>query len=333
MPNAKIVGVGRYLPERVVTNHDLEKMMDTSDAWIRERTGIIERRFVDISKGETNSYMGTQAALRALDMAGLKPQDIDFIIYATLSPDYFFPGNGCTMQVHLGISGIGALDIRNQCSGFIYALATGDQFVRSGMYKNILIVGSEVQSHGLNLTTEGRDVAVLFGDGAGAVVISATDEKDKGILTSHLHSDGNFVKELWVEDPGSAHNPFISHEMIDSGSIYPKMNGRYVFKHAVTRFPEVIMEALQTAGYTKDDLDLVIPHQANQRITEAVQMRLELPKEKVYSNIHKYGNTTAASIPIALSEAMEEGLVKEGSLVCLAAFGSGFTWASSLIRM
>jgi len=333
MPNAKIAGVGRYIPERVVTNFDLEKIMDTSDAWIRERTGIVERHFADREKGESNSYMGTQATLRALEMAGMKAQDIDFIIYATLSPDYFFPGNGCTMQVHLGINGIGALDIRNQCSGFIYALATADQFIKSGMYKTILVVGSEIQSSGLNLTTEGRDVAVLFGDGAGAVILTATDEADKGILTNHLHSDGNFVKELWVENPGSMSTPFISHEMIDSGSVYPKMNGRYVFKYAVTRFPEVIMEALKATGYTKDDVDLVIPHQANQRITEAVQMRLELPKEKVYSNIHKYGNTTAASIPIALSEALEEGLIGEGSLVCLAAFGSGFTWASSLVRL
>ena len=333
MFNAKITGVGKYVPEHVVTNFDLEKMMDTSDAWIRERTGIVERHFADVEKkGETNSYMGAQAAKQALDMAGLKAKDIDFIIYATLSPDYFFPGTGCQLQTHLDIPEIGALDIRNQCTGFVYGLAIADQFIKSGMYKKILLVGAEIQSYGLNLTTEGRDVAVLFGDGAGAVVLSATEEQEKGILSSHLHADGNFSKELWVENPGSASKPFVNNEMLDNGSIYPYMNGRNVFKHAVTRFPEVIREALDKNGYTTDDVDLVIPHQANERITEAVQMRLKLPREKVYRNIHKYGNTTAASIPIAMTEALEEGLIKEGALVCLAAFGSGFTWGANLIR-
>lgn len=333
MYNSKIIGVGKYIPERVVTNFDLEKMMDTSDAWIQERTGIVERRFADVeNKGETNSYMGAQAANQALDMAGLQASDIDFIIYATLSPDYFFPGAGCQMQVHLGIPGIGALDIRNQCTGFVYGVAIADQFIKSGMYKNILIVGSELQSYGLKLTTEGRDLAVLFGDGAGAAILTATEEKDKGVLSSHLHADGNFSKDLWVENPGSATKPFINQEMLDNGSIYPGMNGRYVFKHAVTRFPEVIREALDKNGYKTDDVDLVIPHQANERITEAVQLRLKLPREKVYRNIQRYGNTTAASIPIAMTEALEEGLIKDGSLVCLAAFGSGFTWGANLIR-
>lgn len=332
MYNSKIIGVGRYIPKRVVTNFDLEKMMDTSDAWIRERTGIVERHFADVENGETNSFMGAEASKKALKMAGLQASDIDFIIYATLSPEYFFPGSGCGLQQKLGIPGVGALDVRNQCSGFIYALSTADQFIKTGMYKNILVVGGEVQSTGINLTTAGRDVAVLFGDGAGAVVLTATEEKDKGILKSNLHADGNFMKELSVENPGSGSTPFVNEEMVKNGSIFPNMAGRMVFKHAVTRFPEVIKETFSDAGLPVSDVDLVIPHQANERITEAVQMRLELPREKVFRNIHKYGNTTAASIPIALSEALEEGLIKDNSLLCLAAFGSGFTWGASLIR-
>lgn len=330
MKKSIITGVGRYIPERVVTNFDLEKMMDTSDAWIRERTGIVERHFA--GEGDTTSSMGAKAAERALKMAGLKADQIDFIIFATLSPDFYFPGSGCSMQAHLGIPGVGAMDIRNQCSGFIYSLATADQFIKTGMYNRILVVGSERHSSGLNLTTEGRDVAVLFGDGAGAVVLEGKNDSDRGIITSKLHADGQFVKELWVQNPGSNSEPFANHQMIDEGTIYPKMNGRYVFKHAVTNFPAVIFEVLAEAGYTTKDVDLVIPHQANERITEAVQARLELPREKVFRNIHKYGNTTAASIPIALSEALEDGLIKEGDLVCLAAFGSGFTWAASLLR-
>ncbi len=332
MYNSKIVGVGRYVPKRVVTNFDLEKMMDTSDTWIRERTGIVERHFADVENGETTSFMGAEAAKQALKMAGMQAGDIDFIVFATLSPEYFFPGSGCAIQVHLGIPGIGALDIRNQCTGFIYALSTADQFIKTGMYKNILVVGAEVQSTGIDLSTAGRDVAVLFGDGAGAVVLTATEEKDKGVIASRLHADGNFMDSLAVENPGSGTRPFVNKEMIDNRSIYPKMNGRYVFKHAVTRFPEVILETLAAAGHSLNEVDLVIPHQANERITEAVQMRLELPREKVFRNIHKYGNTTAASIPIALSEAVEQGLVKDGSLVCFAAFGSGFTWGASLVR-
>jgi len=332
MFNSKIVGVGRYLPENIVTNFDLEKIMDTSDAWIRERSGIVERRYANPNEGETTSFMGAEASKKALKMAGLTAQDVDFIIFATLSPDYFFPGAGCPMQVHLGIPGIGALDVRNQCTGFVYAVSVADQFIKTGMYKNILVVGSELQSAGINLTTAGRDVAVLFGDGAGAVVMTATEEKGKGILSSHLHADGNFMDELCLVNPGSGTKPFVNHEMVDNGSVYPHMNGRQVFKNAVTRFPEVIKEALEANNVTTSDVDLVIPHQANERITEAVQMRLDLPREKVYRNIHKYGNTTAASIPIALSEALEEGLIKDGSLLCLAAFGSGFTWGANLIR-
>jgi 3-oxoacyl-[acyl-carrier-protein] synthase-3 len=331
MRNSKIVGVGKYLPQKTVTNHDLEKMMETSDQWIRERSGIIERRYSD-GKQETTSWMGAQAAKNALKMAGLTENDVDFIVFATLSPDYFFPGSGCPMQVHLGVKNIGAMDIRNQCTGFVYGIAAADQFIKSGMYNTILVVGAEVQSAGLNRTTEGRDVAVLFGDGAGAAVLTATEEKGKGILSSHLHADGNFVEELWAENPGSATHPISSIEDIEKGTVYPFMNGKNVFKHAVTKFPAVILEALEKNNYQAEDIDLVVPHQANARITEAVQARLQLPKEKIYSNIHKYGNTTAASIPIALTEAVEENKIKNNSLVCLAAFGSGFTWASSLIR-
>lgn len=330
MLNSKIVGVGRYLPEKVVTNFDLEKIMDTSDTWIRERTGIEERRFA--GPEDTTSSMGAEASKKALKMAGLSENDIDFIIFATLSPDNFFPGAGCPLQVHLGIPGIGALDVRNQCTGFIYAISVADQFIKTGMYKNILVVGAEIQSRGLKLNTEGRDVAVLFGDGAGAAVLTATNEKDKGILTSRLHADGRFVKELWVENPGSASDPYVSKSMIDDGSVYPHMNGRYVFKHAVTRFPEVINEVLEAGGYSTKDVTLVIPHQANERITEAVQVRLGLPREKVYRNIKRYGNTTGASIPIALSEVVENNGLQDGDLLCLAAFGSGFTWGASLIR-
>jgi 3-oxoacyl-[acyl-carrier-protein] synthase-3 len=253
-------------------------------------------------------------------------------VFATLSPDYYFPGTGCLLQERLGISSIGALDVRNQCSGFIYGLSIADQFIKTGMYKNILLVGSEIHSRGINQSTEGRDVTVLFGDGAGAAVITRSIDQEKGIITSHLHADGRHVKELWCEDPGSVRNPRLTKELMDSPTIWPHMNGKYVFKHAATRFPEVIVEALEAAGIQKSEVDLVIPHQANQRITDAVRMRLELKEEQVYSNIAKYGNTTAASIPIAMSEAIAEGKIKEGSLVCLAAFGSGFTWASALVR-
>ena len=331
MKNSKIIGVGHYVPDRVVTNFDLEKIMDTNDAWIQERTGIVERHYAVPGK-DTTSSMAAEASRKALDMAGMKAEEIDFIIFATLSPEYLFPGAGCPLQVHLGIPGIGALDVRDQCTGFIYALSTADQFIKTGMYKNILVIGAELHSFAMDMTTRGRDISVLFGDGAGAVVLTATDDNKKGILTSHLHADGRYIKDLWIEDPGFVKYPRLTHEMIDEGSIYATMNGRNVFKHAITKFPKVIHEALDATGYTTDDVDLVIPHQANKRITEAVQQRLKLPVEKVFSNIHKYGNTTAASIPIAMSEALEQNLIKDGSLVCLAAFGSGFTWASSLIR-
>jgi len=328
MRRARIEGTGICLPERVVTNFDLEKLMDTSDQWIRERTGIVERRFVEPGVGSAD--LGLGASLMALQRAGRKPQEVDFIIFASLSPEYPFPGSGCLLQAKLGLSEIGALDVRNQCSGFIYALSVADQYVRTGMYRCVLVVGAEVQSIGLNLSTAGRNTAVLFGDGAGAVVV-APSEDDAGILSTHLHADGRYAKELWMEHPGCLRRPRLTPEMLSDGSIDPKMNGRAVFKHAVTRFCEAIEEALHANSLSIDDVALIIPHQANLRITEAVAERFG-GMSKVYSNIHKYGNTTAASIPIALHEAVMEERVRPGDYVVLVAFGSGFTWASAVIK-
>ncbi len=331
MRNSKIAGVGHYVPEKVVTNFDLEKLMDTSNEWILERTGIQERRYFQEGV-DTTSNMGAKASLKALEMAGLKPEDVDMIVFATLSPDYVFPGSGVLMQRELGLKEIPALDVRNQCSGFVYALSVADQFIKTGMYDNILVVGSEIHSNGLDFSTRGRNVSVIFGDGAGAVVLTPSESTERGILSTHLHSDGEFAEELAVIDPGSTKKDRLTHEMIDEGTIYPYMNGNQVFKHAVTRFPEAIEEALNKNGYKPSDIDMLIPHQANLRITTYIQQKMGMPAEKVMSNIHKYGNTTAASVPIALSEAVHEGRIKEGDLVCMAAFGSGFTWASALIR-
>jgi 3-oxoacyl-[acyl-carrier-protein] synthase III len=331
MRNSKIAGVGHYVPEKVVTNKDLEKLMDTSDEWIQERTGIKERRYFQEGK-DTTSNMGAKASMKALEMAGLKAEDVDMIVFATLSPDYVFPGSGVLMQREMGLKEIPALDVRNQCSGFVYALSVADQFIKTGMYDNILVVGSEIHSNGLDFSTRGRNVSVIFGDGAGAVVLTPSESTERGILSTHLHADGEFAEELAVIDPGSTKKDRLTHEMIDEGTIYPFMNGNQVFKHAVTRFPEVIEEALNKNGYKPSDVDMLIPHQANLRITSYIQQKMGLPAEKVMSNIHKYGNTTAASVPIALSEAVQEGRIKEGDLVCMAAFGSGFTWASALIR-
>ncbi len=328
---SRIAGTGHYLPDRVVTNQDLEKLMDTSDEWIQERSGIVERRFVEPGTGCTD--LALEASTAALDEAGWRPEEIEFIIYATLSPDMYFPGNGVLLEQKLGLKNIGALDVRNQCSGFVYGLSAADAYIRMGMYDRILLVGAEVHSTGLQMTTEGRDTAVLFGDGAGAICIdSAGSEDGSYLIWHHLHADGRFADQLCMHAPSSASNPWITKEMIDEGKTMPYMNGREVYKHAVTKFPAVIIEALETQGYSSDDVDMVIPHQANERITEAVRKRLNLTKEKVYSNIARYGNTTAASIPIALSEVVKSGEVKRGDLVCLASFGSGFTWAASLLR-
>ncbi len=350
MLKSKIGGIGYYVPERVVTNEDLAKVMDTSDEWIQERTGIKERRYAK-KHVETTSTLGANAAKIAIERAGITPADVDFIIFATLSPDYYFPGSGVLLQRELGMQGIGALDIRNQCSGFVYGLSIADQFVKSGMYKNVLLVGAECHSFGLDFTTRGRNVTVIFGDGAGAVVVQPTEKEGQGILSSHLHADGDHAEHLAYINPGchggkhlgtekygfpeddqSFGGAFLTPTMWDNEDYYPNMNGQFVFKFAVTKFPEVIMEALKTNGYTPEDLSLLVPHQANLRIAQFVQKRLRLRDDQVYNNIQKYGNTTAASIPIALCEAWEAGKVKEGDLVCLAAFGSGFTWASSLIR-
>lgn len=331
MRKAKIAGVGHYVPEQVVTNRDLEKLMDTSHEWIVERTGIEERRY--FTEGvDTTANMGTKAARKALDMAGLEPTDLGMIIFATLSPDYVFPGSGVLVERELGLKSIPALDVRNQCSGFIYALSVADQFIKTGMYDHILVVGSEIHSSGLDFSDRGRAVSVIFGDGAGAVVLSPAGEGEEGILSTHLHADGELAEELACLDPSSNKKERLTKEMIDSGTIYPYMNGQAVFKNAVVRFPEVIQEALEYNHLKPADIDMLIPHQANLRITNFVQQRMGLPEEKVYSNIQRYGNTTAASVPLALSEAVEQGKIKKGDLVCLAAFGSGFTWASALLR-
>ncbi|MDF9795485.1 3-oxoacyl-[acyl-carrier-protein] synthase-3 [Catalinimonas alkaloidigena] len=330
MRNSRITGVGRYLPEKIVTNDDLAKMMDTSDEWIRERSGIEERRFFELGK-DTTANMGTRAARMALENAGLQPNDVDFIVFATLSPDYDFPGSGVLVQRELGIKEVGALDVRTQCTGFVYGISVADQFIKTGMYDTVLVIGSEIHSSGLDLTTRGRGVSVLFGDGAGAAVLQASEEK--GIMSSHLHSEGKHAEELAVLDVGSSRSvPRVKPEMIEEGTIFPVMNGNFVFKHASTRFPQAVMEALNHNGYKPEDLDLLIPHQANLRISQMVQKQLKLRDDQVFNNIMKYGNTTAASIPIAMSEAWEQGKIKENDLICLAAFGSGFTWGSVLMR-
>lgn len=331
MIQAKIAGVGHYVPEKVVTNFDLEKMMDTSDEWIRERTGIQERRFFDPEK-DTIASMAAAASRMALERAGTPVSDVDFIILATITPDYFFPGSGVLLQRELGLPGIGALDIRNACSGFIYALSVAEQYIKSGMYKNILVVGAEIQSSAMEMNTRGRNVSVIFGDGAGAVLVQPTNVPGKGILSTHLHADGNFAEELYVRDPGSSRKERLTKEMLDGPGIRAHMNGNLVFKHAIVRFTEVIEEALRANNLTKEDIDLLVPHQANLRISNFLQEKLNLKPGVVYNNIMRYGNTTGASIPLALSEAWTEGKAKDNDLVCLAAFGSGFTWASALIR-
>jgi len=330
MPRTAILGLGQYLPERVVTNDDLAKMFDTSDEWIQKRTGIKERRYVEDGTGPAD--LAVPATKQALENAGMEMEDIEFIIFATLNPDYFFPGSGCVLQEKLGLPGIGALDVRTQCSGFIYGLSIADAFIKTGMYKRILLVGAEVHSSGIEFADRGRDVTVLFGDGAGAVILGATEE-DEGILSTHLHADGRYVKDLWMEIPAARYFPRITSEHMDEGRHYPRMNGRKVFKMAVEKLPQVIYEALDANGLTVDDIDILVPHQANLRINELVTRALKIPPEKVINNIQKYGNTTAGSIPIALNEAIQEGKAKKGDIVMLAALGSGFTWASCVLKL
>jgi 3-oxoacyl-[acyl-carrier-protein] synthase III len=348
MIRSKIAGIGMYIPDKLVTNNDLSKMMDTTDEWIQERTGIRERHFAD-RKAETTATMGMEAGRVAIQRAGLTPQDIDFLIFATLSPDYYFPGCGVLVQRGLQMKEIGALDIRNQCSGFVYALSVADQYVKTGTYKNILVIGSEKHSFGLDFSTRGRNISVIFGDGAGAVVLQPTEKEDQGILSTHLHSDGESAELLAMYNPGTHANHwvdreladfdeaengqmFMSHAMIDKAQNFPFMDGPAVFKKAVVKFPEVIMEALTANGLMASDLRLLITHQANLRISQYVQHTMNLRDDQVHNNIQKYGNTTAASVPIALCEAWEEGKIKRGDLICLAVFGSGFTWGSALLR-
>lgn len=328
--HAQLIGTGHYVPEQIVTNNDLTAFMETSDAWIQERTGIKERRFYKEGV-DTVSNMGAKAAQMALANAKIEAKEIDLIVFATLSPDYVFPGAGVLLQRELGIPNIPALDIRQQCAGFIYALSVADQFIKTGMYETVLVVGSEIQSNIMELSDRGRNMAVIFGDGAGAVVLKATTE-NKGILSTHLHADGTHAEELMLEHPGSRSKTRITPEMVENGTLLPVMNGQAVFKQAVQKFPAVIMEALEANNLQTTDISLLIPHQANLRIAEYVQKQLKLEDHQVFNNIQKYGNTTAASIPIALSEAVQEGRLKSGDILCLAAFGSGFVWASALVR-
>ena len=333
MYNSRIVGLGKYLPENVVTNADLSKTMDTSDEWITERTGIKERRHIKKGDGNTTATMALKATKIALERANMAAEDLDLILFATLSPDYYFPGSGVVLQDLLGIPACPAMDIRNQCSGFIYALSTADQFIKTGMYKNVLVVGAENHSGGLDMTSRGRGVSVIFGDGAGAAILTRETNMERGILSSHIYSEGSHAEELsligpstnrWVPEIIAANDP-------EDLSYYPYMNGQVVFKHAVVRFSEVINEGLQKNNWLASDIDMLVPHQANLRISQFIQKKFGLNDDQVYNNIMRYGNTTAASIPIALTETGEEGKVKEGSKLVLAAFGSGFTWGSSII--
>jgi len=335
MYNSKITGLGYYVPENIVTNEDLSKVMETDDAWIQERTGIQERRHVVKGDGDTTTSMGVKAAKIAIERSGLDKDDIDFIVFATLSPDYYFPGPGVLVQRDLDIKTIGALDIRNQCSGFVYGISVADQYIKSGMYKNILVIGSELHSHGLDMTTRGRGVSVIFGDGAGAAVLSREEDRSKGILSTHLHSEGQHAEELSLIAPGMGKrwvNDILADNDPNDESYFPYMNGQFVFKNAVVRFSEVIMEGLGANNLSAKDINMLVPHQANLRISQFIQKKFGLQDDQVFNNIMKYGNTTAASIPIALTEAWEQGKIKDGDLVVLAAFGSGFTWGSVIIK-
>jgi len=335
MYQSKIAGLGSYVPENVVTNDDLSKLMDTNDAWIQERTGIKERHHIKKGDGNSTSVMGAKAAKIALERANISKDDIDFIVFATLSPDYYFPGCGVQVQELLDIDTCPALDVRNQCSGFVYALSVADQFIKTGMYKNILVIGSENHSGGLDFTTRGRSVSVIFGDGAGAAVLTRSAHHGQGILSTHLHSEGKHALELSLKGPSTEHwvpEIIAKNPQGDDIPYYPYMNGQFVFKHAIQRFSEVINEGLQANGLEVKDIDMLIPHQANLRISQFIQQKFKLPDDKVFNNIQKYGNTTAASIPIALTEAWEQGKIKEGDIVVLAAFGSGFTWGSAIIE-
>jgi 3-oxoacyl-[acyl-carrier-protein] synthase-3 len=334
MYHSKISGLGHYVPSNIVTNDDLSKIIDTNDEWIQERTGIQERRHI-IQGEDTTTTMGVKAAEIAIERSGIAKEDIDFIVFATLSPDYYFPGPGVLVQRDLGLRTVGALDVRNQCSGFVYALSVADQYIKTGMYKNILVIGSEVQSTGLDMTNRGRGVSVIFGDGAGAAILSREEDLTKGILSTHLHSEGQHAEELVVKAPGMGGRwitDIIEDNDPEDESYFPYMNGQFVFKNAVVRFSEVINEGLKANNLEVSDIDMLIPHQANLRISQFIQKKFGLTDDQVFNNIQKYGNTTAASIPIALTEAWEQGKIKPGDTVVLAAFGSGFTWGSVIIK-
>jgi 3-oxoacyl-[acyl-carrier-protein] synthase-3 len=334
MYHSKITGLGYYVPDNVVTNDDLSKIIDTNDEWIQERTGIQERRHI-IRGEDTTTSMGVKAARIAMERSGVAAEDIDFVVFATLSPDYYFPGPGVLVQRDLGLRTVGALDVRNQCSGFVYAISVADQYIKTGMYKNILVIGSEVHSTGLDMTSRGRGVSVIFGDGAGAAILSREEDLTKGILSTHLHSEGVHAEELALKAPGMGAR-WVTDILADNDpndeSYYPHMNGQFVFKNAVVRFAEVINEGLEANNLQVSDIDMLIPHQANLRISQFIQKKFGLNDDQVFNNIQKYGNTTAASIPIALTEAWEQGKIKSGDTVVLAAFGSGFTWASAIIK-
>ena len=335
MFNSKIIGLGHYVPENIVTNDDLSKVMDTTDQWIQERTGIKERRWVKAGDGQSTFTMGLEAAKTAISNSGIKNEDIDLIVFATLSPDYYFPGPGVQVQEALEIKTVAAIDIRAQCSGFVYSISVADQFIKTGMYKNVLVIGSELQSRGIDKSTRGRSISVIFGDGAGAAVLTREEDSASGILSTHIHSEGKHALELATEAPGMGTRwvtDIIKDNNPDDFSYRPYMNGQFVFKHAVRRFSEVIYEGLHKNNLEVSDISLLIPHQANLRISQFIQKKFGLADDQVYNNIHKYGNTTAASIPIALSEAYEQGMIKTGDTVVLAAFGSGFTWGSVIIK-
>ena len=332
MPNTLFLGTGFYVPPRVITNRDLTRWMDTSDEWIQERTGIQERHWIPEGEGLTGAGMARRAAEMALDAAGMAPDDLEAIILATLSPDHSFPGTSAFLQAELGLPGIPALDIRTQCTGFLYGLSVADAWIRTGQYGTVLLVGVEIQSTGLDVSTRGRDMAVLFGDGAGAAVLGAGEEEGRGVLSTHLHADGRHARDLWCEAGSAFKHPWISVEDIRNGRVWPTMDGREVFRNAVTRMPEVSLEALQANGLQVEDVDLLIAHQANARISEGTRRKLGIPPDRMYNNIHRYGNTTAASIPIALAEAVRAGKLQQGDLLCLVAFGAGFTWGSALVR-
>ncbi|MGD8278152.1 MAG: beta-ketoacyl-ACP synthase III [Gemmatimonadota bacterium] len=331
MPRTEIISTGCYVPDRVVRNDELTQWWETSDTWIRERTGIEQRHWVEGGE-QAGSDLALEAAKQALESAGMEPAELDCIVYATLSPDYFFPGGGVFLQRKLGVRNIPALDVRNQCTGFLYGLSVADAWVRTGQYRRVLLVGAEVHSTGIDFGPEGRDLGVLFGDGAGAVILGPTEAPDRGVLSTHLFADGRHAELLWCEADASANAPRISHADLDAGRQFPRMQGREVFKHAVVKMPKSVRHALSANGLEVEDIDLLIAHQANLRITEMVGKQLGLAGDRVYNNIQRFGNTTAATIPIALDECARSGRLKRGDLLVLTAFGSGFTWGSAAIR-